>query len=175
MHFRRKIHKIPLLNTTATADISFMLLIFFLVTSSMSADKGLQRQLPPHQEEQQPPTEIDNSHLLSLTINADNTLTLNRQPTDFTQLRQSIIEFVEQQEDDYIISVETADESDYETYFQLQSTLAQAYALLYDKQAQKLFHKPYQRCTLEEQLTIKQRVPYRVADAHLAQKGEQQP
>src|SRR3712207_8700574 len=35
------------LNTTSTADISFMLLIFFLVASSMNVDKGLMRQLPP--------------------------------------------------------------------------------------------------------------------------------
>ena len=45
--FRRRKRDIPGLNTTSTADISFMLLIFFLVTSSMDTDKGLPRQLPP--------------------------------------------------------------------------------------------------------------------------------
>ena len=39
--------RVPRLNTTSTADISFMLLIFFLVTTSMDIDKGLLRQLPP--------------------------------------------------------------------------------------------------------------------------------
>ena len=40
----------PQLNTTSTADISFMLLIFFLVTSSMDTDKGLTSQLPPPED-----------------------------------------------------------------------------------------------------------------------------
>ena len=47
MLIRRKQHETPGLNTTSTADISFMLLIFFLVTTSMDVDKGLLRQ-PQH-------------------------------------------------------------------------------------------------------------------------------
>lgn len=175
MLFRRKTHKIPLLNTTATADISFMLLIFFLVTSSMSVDKGLQRQLPPYQEEQPPPTEIDNEHLLQLAISDDNTFTLNRQPTDIAEIKDNIVTFIEQQTDDYFISVETSDLCSYDTYFQLQSVLAQAYAEIYDKQARKEYKKPFDRLTKSEQLTICQRMPYRVADAHLAEKGGRQP
>ena len=38
---RNKRRLVPSLNTTSTADISFMLLIFFLVTTSMDLDKGL--------------------------------------------------------------------------------------------------------------------------------------
>ena len=56
MLIRRKQHETPGLNTTSTADISFMLLIFFLVTTSMDVDKGLLRQLPspePQKKEQQ--------------------------------------------------------------------------------------------------------------------------
>lgn len=46
--FRRKFeYKVPGLNTTSTADISFIFLIFFLVTTSMDADKGITRELPP--------------------------------------------------------------------------------------------------------------------------------
>ena len=50
----RKRLGVPGLNTTSTADISFMLLIFFLVTTSMDVDKGMVRQLPdPEPEKQQ--------------------------------------------------------------------------------------------------------------------------
>ena len=44
---KKKDRKIPALNTTSTADISFMLLIFFLVTTSLDTDEGLTRYLPP--------------------------------------------------------------------------------------------------------------------------------
>ena len=53
MIFRRKRREVPGLNTTSTADISFMLLVFFLVTTSMDADKGMNRQLPPKTDEKQ--------------------------------------------------------------------------------------------------------------------------
>ena len=56
--FRWKHRDVPELNTTSTADISFMLLVFFLVTSSMDSDKGLGRKLAPideQQQEQRPP------------------------------------------------------------------------------------------------------------------------
>ena len=43
----RKKRKVPGLNASSTADISFILLIFFLVTTSMDTDSGLARRLPP--------------------------------------------------------------------------------------------------------------------------------
>ena len=50
---REKRHSIPELNTTSTADISFMLLIFFLLTTSMDSDKGLGRMMPPPEPDKQ--------------------------------------------------------------------------------------------------------------------------
>ena len=63
--FKRKKHIVPSLNTTSTADISFILLIFFLVTSSMDIDKGLGRVLPPlePEEEQMEQADIDEHNL----------------------------------------------------------------------------------------------------------------
>ena len=51
--FAKRRHQVPGLNTTSTADISFMLLIFFLVTTNMDVDKGLTRQLPPADKQEQ--------------------------------------------------------------------------------------------------------------------------
>ena len=53
MNFRRRRHEVPGLNTTSTADISFMLLIFFLVTTSMDIEKGIVRQMPPADNQQE--------------------------------------------------------------------------------------------------------------------------
>ena len=47
MNFRRGKREVPGLNTTSTADISFILLVFFLVISSMDSTKGVFKQLPP--------------------------------------------------------------------------------------------------------------------------------
>ena len=58
MLIRRKKHTVPTLDATSTADISFMLLTFFLVTTSMDSDKGLIRQLPPTDTENTTKTPI---------------------------------------------------------------------------------------------------------------------
>ena len=76
MLIRRKQHETPGLNTTSTADISFMLLIFFLVTTSMDVDKGLLRQLPspePQKKEQQQSV-VDKANLMELRLTAGDTL-----------------------------------------------------------------------------------------------------
>ncbi len=58
--FKRERRDIPKLNTSSTADISFMLLILFLVTTSMDMNKGVDRQLPPiDKTEDQRPTPIN--------------------------------------------------------------------------------------------------------------------
>ena len=65
MMFRKRNRRVRGLNTTSTADISFMLLIFFLVASSMDIDKGLTRQLPPMEAKQeQKAAEVDKKKLL---------------------------------------------------------------------------------------------------------------
>ena len=76
MIFRRKRREVPGLNTTSTADISFMLLVFFLVTTSMDADKGMNRQLPPKPDEKQEEMmDVDRSKVMSLALSEEGLLT----------------------------------------------------------------------------------------------------
>ena len=78
MIFRRKRREVPGLNTTSTADISFMLLVFFLVTTSMDADKGMNRQLPPKRDEKQEMMDVDRSKVMSLVLSEEGLLTIDR-------------------------------------------------------------------------------------------------
>lgn len=65
----KKKKKMPGLNTSSTADISFMLLIFFLVTTSMDTDKGLVRRLPPPPENQEKNTvQINERNIFTVSI-----------------------------------------------------------------------------------------------------------
>ena len=78
MFERRKKQTVPALNTTSTADISFMLLIFFLMTSSMDTDKGLARQLPPPEESQvEQELLVKERNVLNLQLDASGALTIN--------------------------------------------------------------------------------------------------
>ena len=78
MFRRHRRNEIPALNTTSTADISFMLLIFFLVTSSMDTDKGLRRQLPPLTEDTQQMMDVNREHLLTIGLDAQDCLTVDQ-------------------------------------------------------------------------------------------------
>ena len=76
--FRRR-HSEPVqeLNTSSTADISFMLLIFFLVTSSMDTDKGIMRQLPPLPDDKQQPMDVKQDHVMIIRLHAKENLSLD--------------------------------------------------------------------------------------------------
>ena len=63
---------VPELNSSSTADISFILLIFFLTTTSMDTDRGLARRLPPPPEDnvEQDDTKVKERNVLQVRINA---------------------------------------------------------------------------------------------------------
>ncbi|MCQ2111827.1 MAG: biopolymer transporter ExbD [Bacteroidaceae bacterium] len=70
----KKKRKMPGLNTSSTADISFMLLIFFLVTTSMDTDQGLSRTLPkpPEEEDLNKEIKVKERNCLRIRMNKDN-------------------------------------------------------------------------------------------------------
>jgi len=103
----KKKKKMPGLNTSSTADISFMLLIFFLVTTSMDTDMGLARRLPqppdPDQEDAQ--VDIKSRNILYVRLNAAGQLNVKDEVTsasegyiDFGALRQRAKEFIKNEQ-----------------------------------------------------------------------------
>ena len=96
MLIKRRKRSVPSLNTTSTADISFMLLTFFLVTSSMDVDKELVRQLPPLDKEDEADEARAGSkgNTLSLRITAQNEVMLNAKPVAVEDIRRRIVDFV---------------------------------------------------------------------------------
>ena len=87
--FKRAKRKVPGLNTSSTADISFMLLILFLVTTSMEVDEGLERTLPPIEKMQkETQSMVDERLVLRFHIFNDNKLRLNNKPITLATLLQ---------------------------------------------------------------------------------------
>ena len=134
MLFRRRHQGVPELNTTSTADISFMLLVFFLVTSSMDSDKGLGRKLPPVDEQQQEQRDIHRSDVLQITINAHDSLFCDDQPVTHAELQEQVERFVaSRQTDRHMIAVHTDRKASYHAYFEMQNTVVAAYRTLREK------------------------------------------
>jgi len=162
---RRKQRSVPELNTTSTADISFMLLVFFLVTSSMDTDKGLGRRLPPVDEQQQEQQDISRSNVLQIRIDADDHLFCNDSTVTLQELTAQVESFVaSRQTDRHMIAVETDRKTSYDAYFEMQNAVVAAYRSLREKMARQKYGHSLLDCSQEERETIMQRYPQRIAE-----------
>lgn len=176
MLIRRKQHRIPGLNTTSTADISFMLLIFFLVTTSMNIDKGLRRQLPPQQTDKiQQETVVDKHRLLEWKITADNHLLLNGEPFNMGAVKQKTEDFLLKLGKQHLISVSANPQASYETYFRLQHDLMAAYKSVRNKWALQQYGRTWNACSQTQREVITSLCPQRIIETYqLTEKGTAQ-
>ena len=124
-HRRRS--EIPSLNTSSTADISFMLLIFFLMTSSMDAGKGLKRQLPPPPQEQEQVADILDSDIMTIVLDADGRMTVDGNEFSLLQLQQEVRQFAAVNPHHRVVAIKTDPQAKYDAYFQLQNAIVAAY------------------------------------------------
>lgn len=165
MRFRRKNRDIPELNTTSTADISFMLLVFFLVTSSMDTDRGLGRKLAPLDDQRQEVRDINRSDVLQVRIDANDSLFCDGESVTLTALRQQVESFVaSRQSGRHIIAVEADRQSTYDAYFNMQDAIVAAYRTLRDKMALSQYGHRFSQCSTEERDAIMRRYPQRISE-----------
>ncbi|MCR4604357.1 MAG: biopolymer transporter ExbD [Prevotella sp.] len=185
--FRRRSREVPVLNTTSTADISFMLLIFFLVTSSMDTDQGLPRQLPPPEDS----TLVEEVHVkdrnvLELQLDAYDRLTCNGEPATYDELALRVVEFVgnasnspslpekSQREvylmgltevsDRHVISVQIDRQTTYNAYFRMQNAIVKGYYHLRNELAKHRFGQSYAQCSQEQREAIAMVYPQRISE-----------
>lgn len=102
--------KTPGLNGSSSADIAFMLLIFFLITTSMDTDKGLKRRLPPLSPKQHDnkPLEINDRNIMRLLVNRQDQIVISRKvggvdqviPVPLDKLKDEAVRFITNPNDD---------------------------------------------------------------------------
>ena len=129
MIFRRKHREVPELNTTSTADISFMLLVFFLVTSSMGSDRGLGRKLSPMDDPQrQEQQDVSRSNVLEVRLDEHDVMYCDDRQVTRQELQQQVESFLaSRMTDQYVIAVETDRKTSYNAYFEMQDAIVAAY------------------------------------------------
>mgnify|MGYP000632455372 CR=1 FL=1 len=147
----------PEVNAGSMADIAFLLLIFFLVTTTIETDAGLDRMLPP----MEPPEDnvvIKQKNIFTVNINKDGQLLVEEELLDLKQLRERTIAFLDNGGDrtcNYckgakdesssdnptkaIISLKNDRETEYGTYITVQNELVGAYNDLRNREAQRLY------------------------------------
>lgn len=153
------------LNTTSTADISFMLLIFFLVTSSMDVDKGIVRQLPPPDNPTATvPIQMEEENILQVSLHADGSFAVDGSLADEEEVASRASQFVERRGQNHIISIEISPEAEYGQYFSLQECLLKAYERARDKASMAKYRRRYSRLNDKQRDDIRRIIPQRMVE-----------
>ena len=94
--------KLPEINASQMADISFLLLIFWLCSTTMSTDQGLSRRLPPPlpPNMEKPDVEVNERNIFIVLINSQNQLLVQGELMDVRQLREEAKAFILNTEND---------------------------------------------------------------------------
>jgi len=172
------------INASSMADIAFLLLIFFLVTTTIDVDKGILVKLPPWSNE--PPEEIklNTRNVFSVLVNANNDLLVRKEPADLAKLRARAKEFImnpnnqadlAERPTKAIISLKNDRGTSYETYLSVYNELKAAYSELWEEEAQRSLGKPYsdEDLTLAERKVIRGKIPMVLSEAEPTNFGEE--
>ena len=150
----------PEVNAGSMADIAFLLLIFFLVTTTIETDSGLNRKLPPIEEIEDPPI-IKEKNIFTVVVNKNNQLLVEEELVDISDLRALATEFLDNgggegedacefcqgardpkssdNPEKAIISLKNDRETSYKVYIAVQNELVAAYNVLRDREFMRLF------------------------------------
>jgi biopolymer transport protein ExbD len=186
----RKKRKVPMMNASSSADIAFMLLLFFLLTSSMDTDKGLPRRLPPPvPKEQKEKADIDvkKRNLLVVLISSTNNILCGGEYIDIKQLRTRVKEFIDNPLNNehmpekvemevpyfgammvtknHVISLQNDRGTSYQAYIDVQNELAAAYNDLRNDLSMKKFGKLFADLQEDQQKSVIDIYPQKISEA----------
>ena len=151
--------KSPEVNAGSMADIAFLLLIFFLVTTTIETDSGINRKLPPMEDVIDPPI-IKERNIFTVVVNKNNDILVEEKPMELRDIRSAAVKFLDngggvgEEACDYckgerdksssdnpekaIISLKNDRETDYKVYIAVQNELVAAYNELRNREYLRL-------------------------------------
>ncbi|MCQ2181642.1 MAG: biopolymer transporter ExbD [Bacteroidales bacterium] len=179
--------KTPAINSSSTADIAFLLLCYFLMTTTMGSQTGLSRRLPPMPDPKQKveDTKINRRNILQVKINSADRILAGSEPMDVSQLKDKVKEFLsnptnnpnlpekevkEIEGKDYlvskgVISLQNDRGTSYQAYIAVQNELVKAVNELRDEFSMKEYGRVFAALTEDQQGIVKKAVPQNISEA----------
>lgn len=180
--------KTPDIPSASLADTAFMMLIFFLVSTTMDTDAGISRTLPQPvpKEEINDDQKIKERNVLIVLVNRFDQLMVEGEPMHISELKKKAKEFIENPADDpnlpeknikevpffgeypvskQVISLQNDKGTSYGLYIQVQDELAAAYNELRNELSQKKWGKRYDDLDKDQQAAIKTIYPLAISEA----------
>jgi biopolymer transport protein ExbD len=182
------VRKTPGLNTQSTADIAFLLLCYFLMTSTMDQQSGLQRRLPPMPADNQKTedTKINKRNIIIVKINSSDRLFAGDQLMDVSMLKDKIKEFITNPSNDPnlperemkniegygeypvskgVISLQNDRGTSYRAYIAVQNELVKAINEVRDDFSKQNYGKAYAFLTEDQQKIVRDAIPQNISEA----------
>jgi biopolymer transport protein ExbD len=178
--------KLPGLNASSMSDISFLLLTFFLLVSSINTDMGIQRRLPPPSDPNVKPPDIHRRNTFVVLVNKDDKLLFNNELGDITALKDRAKEFLSNPDNlpnlpekqtrnipllgdvevsKGVISLQNDRGTSYEMYLMVQNELTAAVNELRDEMAKARFGRAYIDCSQAQREAIDKAIPIAISEA----------
>ncbi len=128
--------------TAGMADIAFLLLIFFLVTTTINVDTGIGMTLPPKLKPEQKPPPVKERNLMKVLVNAQGDVLVEEERASVAQVRERVKKHVlnygqnadlSDSPDDAVISIKTDAKTPYSTYVEVLDEVWMAYREIWDR------------------------------------------
>ena len=172
----KKSRGVPAINAGSMADIAFLLLIFFIVATTMDVDRGIATKLPPlPEEEQEDDDQIKDRNVFIVLVNSADQLLVENEFTTVEQLKDKTIDFIKnpsnkanlsESPDKAVISLQNDRGTSYDMYIQVQNELKRAYNELRDEESLNRFGKKYADLTDKDQAKeIQKFYPVKISEA----------
>ncbi len=184
------------INAGSMADIAFLLLIFFLMVTTMDVEAGLQRRLPPMPDEnqKQDDVQINRRNILVVRLNDYDRLFAGGDMMDVSQLKDKAKEFLTNPVDDInlperedkviegfgnfavskgVISLQNTRGTSYKAYIEVQNELVKAINEIRDDFAMLNFGRKYIALDEDKQRIVREAVPQNISEAEPKDTGSQ--
>jgi biopolymer transport protein ExbD len=178
----RKKRPIPEINAGSMADIAFLLLVFFLVTTTMDTDKGIRVKLPPYPDPTMPPPVIiqHNNNVLEVLVNASDLLLVEGRIMDIESLTELTKMHLTndgkrpdlaESSDKAIVSLMNDRGTSYKRYIQVYNELTRAYREVRDEYAMSRYSKLYKDLSKDSRKVVKTKYPMKISEAEPVDKS----
>jgi biopolymer transport protein ExbD len=180
--------KTPEINGGSMADISFLMLIFFLVVSTMDKEEGLVRRLPvmPPENVKVEDQKVNRRNIIQVKVNSQDRLFAGNEIIDIAQLKNKIKEFMTNPNNDPnlpdkevlfiegfgdclvskgVISLQNDRGTSYSKYIEVQNELIRAVNELRDEWSMAHYGRRYSRLSEEQQNIVRKAVPQNISEA----------
>ena len=180
--------KTPGINSSSTADIAFLLLCYFLMTTTMGSQTGLSRRLPPMPEKDQKVEDqkVNRRNIIMVRINSQDRLFAGNELMETSQLKDKIKEFLTNPLDDPnlpekevkdiegygkypvskgVIALQNDRGTSYRAYIEVQNELVRAINELRDDFSYRNYNKSFEHLTKDQQEIVKKAIPQNISEA----------